>query len=84
MNIQVQRVGARAHTNNLPLAPVPSMHNPKTKRPDMTIKYGSSQLLSQWICNVTLTWNLANFDISSVNDLSNEMIPFKYMFEFLM
>ena len=56
------------------------MHNPKTKRPGMTIKSGSSQLLGQWICNITLAWNLANFDISSVKDLSDEMIPPEYMF----
>ena len=83
-NIQVQRVGARAYTNNLPLALVPIMHNPKTKRPDTTIKSGSRQLLGQWICNITLAWNLANFDVSSANDLSDEMIPSEYMFGFLM
>ena len=84
INIQVQRVGARAYTNNLPLALVPIMYNPKTKRLDMTIKSGSSQLLGQWICNITLAWNLPNFDIPSVNDLSDEMIPPEYMFGFLM
>ena len=78
------RVGARAYTNNLLLALVPIMHNPKTKRPDMTIKSGSSQLLGQWICNITLASNLANFDIPFVNDLSDEMIPLEYMFGFLM
>ena len=83
-NIQVQRVGARAYTNNLPLALVSIMHNLKTKTPDMTIKSWSSQLLGQWICNVTLAWNLANFDVSSVNDLSNEMIPPEYIFGFSM
>ena len=45
ISVQVQRVGARAYTNNLPLALVPIMHNPNIKRPDMTIKSGSSQLL---------------------------------------
>ena len=78
------RVGARAYTNNLPLAVVPIMHNRKTKRPDMTIKSGSHQLLGQWICNITLAWNLANLDIPSVKDLSDEMIPPEYMFGFMM
>ena len=42
INIPVQRVGARAYTNNLPLALVPIMHNPKTKRPNMTVKFRPS------------------------------------------
>ena len=53
----IQCIGARAHTNNLPLALVPIMHNPKTE--------GS---------------NLANLDISSLDDLTNEMVPPEYVF----
>ena len=67
------RVGARAYTNNLLLALVPIMHNPKTKRPNMTVKLRPSQLLGQRISNVTLSWNLAYLHTSSIDDLSNQM-----------
>ena len=50
----------------------------------MAVKLRPSQLVGQWINKITLAWNLANLNIPSVKDLSDEMIPPEYVFGFLM
>ena len=76
----IQRIGARAYTNNLPLALVPIGHSPKTERPNMTLMLWPSQLLGQWISYVVLSRNLAYLHISSLDDLPNEMESPEYVF----
>ena len=76
----IQRIGARAYTNNLPLALVPIGHNPKTEGPNMTLMFWPSQLLGQRISYVVLSRNLAYLHISSLDDLSNEMESPEYVF----
>ena len=78
--IRIQCIGARAYTNNLPLALVPIGHNPKTERPDMTLMFWPSQLLGQRISYIVLSRNLAYLHISSLDDLSNEMESPEYVF----
>ena len=78
--IQIQCIGTRAHTNSLPLALVPIMNNPKTEGSSISFMFRPSQLLGQWIYNIALFRNLANLDISSLDDLSNEMVPPEYAF----
>ena len=78
--IQIQCIGARAHTNNLPLALVLIMHNPKIKGSNISFMFRSSQLLGQWICHIVISRNLANLHISSLDSLSNEMVPPEYVF----
>ena len=69
INIQVQRVGAKAYTNNLPLALVLIRHNPKTEGSNMTLMFWPSQLLGQRINYVVLSKNLAYLHNSSLNNL---------------
>ena len=81
--IQIQCIGTRAYTNNLPLALVPIRHSPKTEGPNMTLMLWPSQLLGQRISYIVLSRNLAYLHISSLDDLSNEMVSPEYMFGFL-
>ena len=76
----IQRIGARAYTNNLPLALVPIGHSPNTEGPNMTLMLWPSQLLGQRISYVVLSRNLAYLHISSLDDLSNEMESPEYVF----
>ena len=69
--IQIQCIGARAHTNNFPLALVPIMHNPKTEGSNISFMFWSSQLHGQWICHIAL------------DNLSNEMVLPEYVFRSL-
>ena len=46
--IRIQCIGARAYTNDLPLALVPIGHSPKTEGPNMTL-----MLLLGFLCNYT-------------------------------
>ena len=78
--IWIQRIRARAYTNNLPLALVPIRHNPKTEGSKMTIMFWPSQLLGQRISYIILSRNLAYLHISSLDDLSNEMESPEYVF----
>ena len=80
IKFRIQCIGARAYTNNLPLALVPIGHNPKTEGPNMTLMFWPSQLLGQWIHYIVLSRNLAYLHISSLDDLSNEMESPEYAF----
>ena len=82
--IQMQCIGTRAYTNNLPLALVPIRHNPKTEGSNMTLMFWPSQLLGQRIYYIVLSKNLAYLHISSLDDLSNEMESPEYVFGSLM
>ena len=78
--IWIQRIGARAYTNNLPLALVLIGHCPKTEGPNMTLMFWPGQLLGQRISYVVLSRNLAYLHISSLDDLLNEMESPEYVF----
>ena len=78
--IRIQCIGARAYTNNLPLALVPIGHNPKTEGPTMTLMFWPSQLLGQRISYIVLSRNLAYRHISSLDDIPNEMESPEYVF----
>ena len=78
--IRIQYIGARAYTNNLPLALVPIGHNPKTEGPNITLMFWPSQLLGQWICYIVLSRNLAYLHIFSLDDLPNDMESIEYVF----
>ena len=73
--IRIQCIGARAYTNNLLIG-----YSPKTERPNMTLMFWPSQLLSQRISYIVLSRNLAYLHISSLDDLSNEMESPEYVF----
>ena len=79
--IQIQCIGAKAHTNNLPLALVPIMHNLKTEGSNISFMFRSSQLLGQWICNIAISRNLANIQLQCVraraytNNLPLALVP---------
>ena len=75
---------AKAHTNNLPLALVPIMHNPKTEGSNISFMFRSNKLLGEWICFIVISRNLANLHISFLDNLSNEMVLLKYMLGSLM
>ena len=67
--IRIQCIGASAYTNNLPLALVPIIYNPKTEESKMALMFWPSQLLGQRISYIILSRNLAYLHISSLDDL---------------
>ena len=69
-------------TNNLPLALGPINIVSNTHGPSMTLML--RLWLSQWISNIIICSYSAYLDVSSLNDLSNEMIAPEYMFGSLM
>ena len=75
----IQRIGARAYTNNLPLALVPIGHYPKTEGPNMTLMFWPSKLLGQRISYIVLSRNFAYLHISSLDNLPNEMESPEYI-----
>ena len=78
----IQRIGARAYTNNLPLALVPIGHSPKTEGPNMTLMLWPCQLLGQRISYVVLSRNLAYLHISSFDDLRMRWNPLSMCLDF--
>ena len=38
-------------------------------------RIGARAYTNKWICNIAISRNLANLDISSLDDLANEMVP---------
>ena len=78
--IRIQCIGARAYTNNLPLALVLIGQSPKTEGPNMTLMLWPSQMFGQRISYIVLSKNLAYLHISSLNDLSNAMESLEYVF----
>ena len=80
IKFRIQCIGARAYTNNLPLALVPMGHNPKTEGPNMTLMFWPSQLDGQWIQYIVLFRNPPYLHISSLDDLSNGMESPEYAF----
>ena len=49
----------------------------------MTIMLGLGKRLSQWICNIVICGYSAYLNISSINDLSNEMVTPEHVFRSL-
>ena len=60
------------------LALVPFRHKPETE--------GSNKapLLGRQICYIVCTWNLADLDVTTLHNLSDQVVPSEYVFGFLM
>ena len=72
--------GARANTNNLPLALGPIKHKLESEGSHMTFVLIYRQLLCQWICHIVFTCYLADFDVTTLYDFSKQMVPPEYVF----
>ena len=50
----------------------------------MTFIQTLTQLLGQWICYIVYTWNLVDLDVTTLHDLSDQVVPPEYVLGFLM
>ena len=66
------------------LALVPFRHRPETEGSNMTFMQTLTQLLGQRICYIVCTWNLADLDVTTLHDLSDQVVPPEYVLGFLM
>ena len=66
------------------LALVPFRHRSETKGSNMTFMQTLTQLLGEQICYIVYTWNLADLDVTTLHDLSDQVVPLEYVFRFLM
>ena len=71
-------------TNNLPLALGPINIVSNTLGPSMTLMLRLWKRLSQWINNIIIYRYSTYLHVSSLNDFSNEMITYEYVFRSLM
>ena len=71
-------------TNNLPLALGPINIVSNTHGPNMTLMLSLWKWLSQWISNIIICRYSVYLHVSSLNDISDEMITPKYVFGSLM
>ena len=72
--------GARANTNNLPLALGPIRHKPEFEGSNMTFVQTLTQLFSQRICYIVIACNLADLDVTTLYDLPDQVVPSEYVF----
>ena len=72
--------GARANTNNLPLALGPIRHRPESEGPHMSLVLIYRQLLCQWIGHIVFSCYLADFDVTTLYNFSKQMVPPEYVF----
>ena len=66
------------------LALVPFRHKSETEGSNMAFMQTLTQLLGQRIYYIVCTWNLADLDVTTLHDLSDQVVAPVYVFGFLM